>query len=163
MGSLVFSLVMLVGGVALAARSIQVSPGGPSGAFYLSLVLCGASVFVLVRALRARRMARGVPMSTLTMREAMERWRTKDVDGLFDPPARRWGADHGSELGLSALGSEFRDAARALLIACDEDPQRSARSRRAIRSACRRTHFRGAVLTAQPTRHRVRSRPRLFT
>ena len=84
----------------------------------------------------------------------------EDIDGLFDAPARRWGAAPGSEVGLSARGSEFRDAARALLIACDEDPQRVARSRRAVRSACRRTHFRG-VVAAQPTRHRVRPAPPL--
>jgi len=161
MGSLVFSLVTLLGGIALAARSIQVSPGGPSGAFYLSLIVCGAAVFMLVRALRARRAERGLRASTVRMREAMERWRTKDLDGLFDPPARRWG-DLGGELGLSARGNEFREAARALLVACDEDPQQVARSRRAIRSACRRTHFRGAI-PAQPTRHRVRPRPRMFT
>jgi len=162
MGSPVFSLVMLLGGLALAARSIHVSPGGPTGAFYLSLVVCGVSVFLLVRALRSRRMERRARRSTRTMREAMERWRTRDLDGLFDPPSRRWGADHGSELGLSARSNEFREAARALLVACDEDPQQVARSRRAIRSACRRTHFRGAI-PAQPTRHRVRPRPRLFT
>jgi hypothetical protein len=81
---------------------------------------------------------------------------------LFDPPARRWGSTSVGELGLSARGSEFRDAARAMLMACEEDPQQVARSRRAVRSACRRTHFRGVVPAAQPTRHRVRVRPRMF-
>lgn len=162
MGSPVFSIVMLLGGLALAARSIQVSPGGPSGPFYLSLIVCGAAVFMLVRALRARR-ARSLRASALTMREAMERWRARGDEGMFDPPARRWGDAFGGGMGLSTTGSEFRDAARALLMSCDEDPQQAARSRRALRSACRRTHFRGAVPAPQPKRHRVRSRPRLFT
>jgi len=162
MGSPVLSVVMLLGGLALAARSIQVSPGEPSGTFYLSLVVCGVSVFMLVRALRARRLARGVRASTLTMRQAMERWRAKEGD-FFDAPARRWGAAYDGGVGLSAGGSEFRDAARALLVSCEEDPQKVARSRRAVRSACRRTHFRGAVPAPQPKRRRVRARPRLFT
>jgi len=162
MGSPVFSFVLLLSGLGLAARSIQVSPHGPSGAFYLSLVVCGAGVFMLVRAVRARR-ARSLRASALTMREAMERWRSRGDDGLYPSPARRWGDAFGGGLGLSATGGEFRDAARALLISCEEDPQTAARSRRAIRSACRRTHFRGAVPAAQPKRHRVRSRPRLFT
>ena len=161
MGSPVVSVVMLLGGLALAARSIHVSPGAPSGAFYLSLAVCGAAVFLLVRGLRARRLARGA-RATLTMREAMERWRAKEGD-FFDPPARRWGASYGGEMGLSARGSEFREAARALLVSCEEDPQKLARSRRAIRSACRRTHFRGVTPAPQPKRHRVRARPRLVT
>lgn len=153
---------MLLGGLALAARSIQVSPAAPSGAFYLSLIVCGASVFMLVRALRARRMALSVRSSTLTMREAIERWRLKDGE-FFDPPARRWGAAYGGEVSLSAGGSEFRDAARALLVSCEEDPQKAARSRHAVRSACRRLHLRGAVSAPQPKRRRVTARPRLFT
>jgi hypothetical protein len=164
MGSPLLSVMMLLGGLALAARSIQVSAAGPSGAFYLSLVVCGVAVFMLVRALRVRRTVRTLRSSSLTMREAMERWRTKDTDGIFDPPARRWGSTRGGETALSAAGSEFRDAARALLIACaeDEDPQKAARSRRAVRSACRRRHFRGVVPAPQPKRRRVRPRPRLF-
>lgn len=162
MGSPLFSFVMLLGGLALAARSIQVSPGGPSGLFYLSLIICGASVFMLVRAVRSRR-ARSLRASSLTMREAMERWRSRDAQGVFDAPARRWGDAFGGGVGLSAAGSEFRDAARALLISCEEDAQHVGRSRHAIRSACRRTHLHGAVAAPQPKRHRVRARPRLVT
>ena len=162
MGSPVFSVVMLLAGVALAARSIHVSPEGPSGGFYLSLVICGAAVFMLVRAIRSRR-ARSLRAATLTMREAMERWRSREGDGIFDPPARRWGDAFGGGVGLSTAGSEFRDAARALLISCEEDPHKLSGSRRALRSACRRTHFRGAVPAPQPKRHRVRARPRLVT
>lgn len=153
---------MLLGGLGLAARSIHVSPQAPSGAFYLSLIVCGAAVFLLVRALRARH-ARSLRASALTMREAMERWRARGDEGIFDVPARRWGAAYGGEVGLSAAGREFRDAARALLISSEEDPQKVARSRRAVRSACRHRHFRAAVPAPQPKRHRVRARPRLAT
>ena len=153
---------MLLGGLALAARSIQVSPSAPSGAFYLSLVVCGVAVFLLVRALRVRH-ARSLRASALTMREAMERWRAKGDEGMFDLPARRWGAASGGEVGLSAAGREFRDAARALLVSCEEDPQKVARSRHAVRSACRHRHLRAAAPAPQSPRHRVRARPRLST
>jgi len=162
MGALVLPLVMLSSGLALAARSIQMSPGGPTPAFYGALIVCGISVFMLVRAVTSRRSARRQRLSTLTMREAVDRWRMRDTEGLFDPPARSWGAAYGSEMGLAAGRTEFRDAARALLFACDEDPQKAARSRRALRSACRRTHFRGVVPVPQPQRRRVRARPRLL-
>lgn len=161
MAPLVLSVVMLSSGIALASRAIHASPGGPTAGFFVALIVCGVGVFMLVRALLARRAA-GHGVSTLTMTEAMERWRTKDLERLFDPPARRWGAA-GDEAGSSAGGSELRAAARALLLACDAEPPKATRSRRALRSACRRIHFRGVVPAPQPQRRRVRPRPRLCT
>ncbi|HEY4183934.1 MAG TPA: hypothetical protein VGP07_02650 [Polyangia bacterium] len=166
MGSLVFAVVMLSSGLALSARSIESAASmaneGTSVAFFVGLTICGAGVFLLVRGV-ARRSARNAQVASRSMSATVDRWRAKDLDGMFGPPARRWGASYGGELGMSANRTEFREAARALLFACDEDPQKAARTRRAVRSACRRSHFRGVVKTAQPTRHRVRMRGLAFS
>jgi len=64
---------------------------------------------------------------------------------------------------MARRGSELRDAARALLFSCDEDSHKSARTRRALRAACRRVHLRSVGHHPEPQRRRVRPRPRLFT
>jgi len=168
MGSLVLSVVTLSSGLALAARSIQ-SPagsgwGGPPVGFFTGLAICAAGVFMLVRGLTRRSSG----MTRVSVHATAGAWRRSgDASALLEAPDgsadRAWGAEYGGGGRMARRGSELRAAARALLFSCDEDSHRSARTRRAVRAACRRAHLRSVGHHHEPQRRRVRPRPRLFT
>jgi len=87
--------------------------------------------------------------------EAGEMDRMAGFDGAWERSAQA------SESSASLSRARIREASRSMLFAFESDARDASCSRRAIRSACRRSHAR-AALASRPKRHRVRARARVF-
>ncbi|HEX2657037.1 MAG TPA: hypothetical protein VHU40_02140 [Polyangia bacterium] len=154
--------MLVSAGLAIIARAVEVPHGMVAGPLLIALGF-GAVVggLVLVGLERARR-ALGKGRSRRPSWANPSAWdEVAELDRLTGFEAAWEGAARAGESATSVSRSRLREASRALLQSFEGEEREATRSRRAIRSACRRAHVRAAG-ASRPKRHRVRPRARLF-
>ena len=156
------SVMLVSGGLAVLARVVEVPHGSVAGPLLITLgfvlVVGGLALAALERAGRALGQRRG-------RRRAWARhsaWdEAAEADRLSGFEAAWEHSMQASEPSGALSRSRIREASRSLLFSFESDAREASRSRRAIRSACRRSYVRDAA-GARPKRHRVRPRARMF-
>lgn len=158
------SVMLVSGGLAIIARAVEVPHGMLAGPLLIALgfgaVVGGLALVALERARRALGSRRGRrPRPSWANPSAWDE--VAELDRLSGFEAAWEGASHSGESATSLSRSRIREASRALLQSFEGEEREATRSRRAIRTACRRSHVRAAA-ASRPKRHRVRPRARLF-
>ena len=156
------SVMLVSGGLAVLARAIAVPHGMMAGPLLIALGFgsVAGGLLLVARRLGARSLRRGRHRHRLWAKSAAwddagELDRMTGFDGAWERSAQA------SESSASLSRARIREASRSMLFAFESDARDASRSRRAIRSACRRSHAR-AALASRPKRHRVRARARVF-
>jgi hypothetical protein len=166
MGSLVTSVMMVSGGLAVVARCLESSGGPiwaiPSLVFFLGAGIACVGMFLFARAVARRSKGESLGLLPCTIVTAFDPWSSDAARRPLAHGPRVGASDPGEMPGFSLSRDQVREAARLILFAGQDDIEKGARARRAERSACRRGHSRGPTPPAHPKRRRVRARPRLF-
>lgn len=156
------SVMLVSGGLGVLARAVEVPHGRVAGSLLIALGFgCVAGGFVLAalewagRALRKPRRPRPAWFRHSAWEEAAELDRLAEFEAAWERSTQA------NESSSSINRSRIREASRSLLFSFESDEREASRSRRAIRSACRRSHVRVSS-ASRPKRHRVRPRARLF-
>ena len=169
---LVAAVMMVSGGLAVLAWSMGISPVEVGAVPFFVLGVAGVVVGLFLAVLdhlqrrervRGWRRRQSVPADWHALPEfdgergLESNWQRRQ--DRFDRPDR---ADRSWDLGGSVNRARVREAARSLVFSFEGDARdAAARERRAVRSACRRSHVRAAA-AVRPKRHRVRPRARIF-
>ena len=151
--------MLVSGGLAIIARAAEVPHGTVAGPLLIVLgfgaVVGGLVLVALERAGRQRRGRRRAWARRSAWDEASELDRLSGFEAAWERSAQA------TESSTSLSHSRIREASRSLLFSFESEAREASRSRRAIRSACRRSHVHAAA-ASRPKRHRVRPRARLF-
>lgn len=156
---LALSVMLVSGGLAAIARAIEGRHGTVAGPLLLVLgggAIVGGLILVALERIKWSPGARRRSWSRFTgWDEASELDRMTEFEAAWER------SQHASEPLASINGARMREASRSLLSSFERDTREAARSRSAVRSACRRSHVRAAA-SQRPKRHRVRPRARVF-
>ena len=156
------SVMLVSGGLAIIARAVEVPHGMVAGPLLIVLGFCAVVGGLVMVALE--RAGRGLGQRRGRRRAGARHSAWDDVseaDRLSGFEAAWERAGEATESSSSLNHSRIREASRSLLFSFESEAREAARSRRAIRSACRRSYVRAAA-ASRPKRHRVRPRARLF-